>query len=137
FLAQEARIDHLQLAYRSAAAKYAEAAGLVAAIDRKRQWEFVLTEAIELATQGSEFGDNAALAESLTIYRAALLLAPRSERPLDWAMTQNNLGNALSILGERDSGTARLEEAVAVYRDALKEYTRERVPLDWAGTHHN
>jgi hypothetical protein len=52
--------------------------------------------------------------------------------PLDWAMTQNNLGNALGTLGERESGTARLEEAVAAYRDALKEVTRERVPLGWA-----
>ena len=41
--------------------------------------------------------------------------------PLDWAMTQNNLGNALSRLGERENGTARLQEAVAAYRDALKE----------------
>jgi len=52
-------------------------------------------------------------------------------------MTQNNLGNALSRLGERESGTARLEEAVVAYRDALKERTRERVPLDWAATQYN
>ena len=43
-----------------------------------------------------------------------------------------NLGNALSILGGRESGTARLEEAVAAYRAALEERTRDRVPLDWA-----
>jgi Tetratricopeptide repeat len=49
--------------------------------------------------------------------------------PLDWATTQNNLGTALSTLGERESGTARLEEAVAAYRAALEENTRERVPL--------
>ena len=36
-------------------------------------------------------------------------------------MTQNNLGNALWTLGERESGTARLEEAVAAYRAALEE----------------
>ena len=30
--------------------------------------------------------------------------------------TQNNLGDALRALGERESGTARLEEVVAVYR---------------------
>ena len=47
-------------------------------------------------------------------------------------MTQNNLGNALQTLGERESGTARLEEAVAAYRAALEERTRERVPLRWA-----
>ena len=49
-------------------------------------------------------------------------------------MTQNNLGNALRALGERESGTAKLEEAVAAFREALKERTRERVPLEWATT---
>ncbi len=57
--------------------------------------------------------------------------------PLDWAMTQNNLGNVLSTLGERESGTARLEQAVAAYRAALEEWTRERVPLGWATTQNN
>ena len=51
--------------------------------------------------------------------------------------TQNNLGVALSVLGERVRGTARLEEAVAAYRAALEENTRERVPLDWAVTQNN
>ena len=49
-------------------------------------------------------------------------------------MTQDNLGNALLSLGERESGTARLEQAVAAYRAALEEYTRERVPLRWSMT---
>ena len=39
-----------------------------------------------------------------------------------------NLGSALGILGERESGTARLEEAVAAYQAALEESTQERVP---------
>ena len=52
-------------------------------------------------------------------------------------MTQNNLGDALWALGERESGTARLEEAVGAYRAALEERTRERVPLDWAVTQNN
>jgi hypothetical protein len=43
-----------------------------------------------------------------------------------------NLGNALRILGERESGTAWLEEAVSAYREALQENTRARVPLEWA-----
>jgi tetratricopeptide (TPR) repeat protein len=57
--------------------------------------------------------------------------------PLDWAATQNNLGNALQALGWREGGTARLEEAVAAYRDALRECTRGRVPLQWAMTQNN
>jgi tetratricopeptide (TPR) repeat protein len=61
----------------------------------------------------------------------------RERVPLDWAMTQNNLGAALWTWGERETGTARLEEAVTAYRDALKERTRERVPLQWATTQNN
>jgi tetratricopeptide (TPR) repeat protein len=132
FLAQEARVDDLQLAYRSAAAKFAEAAGLVGPFDTEQQWRFLLAQAGELYKQGDEFGDNAALTEAIDIYRRCLALAPRSERPLDWARTQANLGNALLRLGERESGTAHLEGAVSAYREALQELTRERVPLDWA-----
>ena len=69
--------------------------------------------------------------------RDALQEWTRERVPLEWAMTQNNLGNALATLGERESGTARLEEAVAAYREALQENTRERVPLDWAMTQNN
>jgi tetratricopeptide (TPR) repeat protein/pimeloyl-ACP methyl ester carboxylesterase len=47
------------------------------------------------------------------------------------------LGAALSVLGERESGTARLEEAVSAYREALQENTRARVPLRWAMTQMN
>jgi hypothetical protein len=81
------------------------------------------------------------------------------------ASLTNNLGNALYVPGERESGTARLEtampsisishsgrqtaprriirgiagkrEAVSVYRAALAAWTRERVPLAWAMTHDN
>ncbi len=67
-------------------------------------------------------------------YRAALEEMTRERVPLDWAATQANLGTALSMLGERESGTARLEEAVVAYRAALKERTREHVPLQWAMT---
>jgi CheY-like chemotaxis protein len=61
----------------------------------------------------------------------------RERVPLNWAGTQNNLGNALRALGEREPGTGRLEEAVSAHREALSEYTRERVPLNWAGTQSN
>jgi tetratricopeptide (TPR) repeat protein len=118
FLAQRARIDDLQLSYRIAAAKYAEAAALVAPFDTEQQWGLLFDQAGELFKQGDEFGDNAALAEAIDVYRRCLALAPRSERPVDWARTQNNLGNALKALGGRESGTARLEEAVAAFREA-------------------
>jgi PAS domain-containing protein len=58
FLAREAEIDHLQLAYRSAAAKYQEAAALVAGFDPDGRWQFLNDQALELYSQGNEFGDN-------------------------------------------------------------------------------
>ena len=62
----------------------------------------------------------------------------RDRVPLDWAATQNNLGNALQTLGARESGTARLEQAVDAYGAALEEKcTRDRVLLDWAMTQNN
>jgi exonuclease VII small subunit len=47
-----------------------------------------------------------------------------------------NLGNALSMLGERESGTARLEEAVAAYRDALQEARSHQLPCADAPARH-
>ena len=61
----------------------------------------------------------------------------RARVPLEWAKTQNNLGNALLNLGERESGTARLEEAISAYREALQKRTRARAPLEWAMTQEN
>jgi hypothetical protein len=72
------------------------------------------------------------LEEEVVAFRDALKQRTRQRVPLDWAATQNDLGNVLSTLGARESGTARLEEAVAAYSNALRERTRERVPLDWA-----
>ena len=73
----------------------------------------------------------------MAAYREALEERTRERVPLDWAATQNNLGNALRALGERESGTRRLEEAVTAFREALKERSLERVPLDWAATQNN
>jgi hypothetical protein len=57
-------------------------------------------------------------------YRDALKEKTRERVPLDWATTQNNLGSALSTLGERESSTARLEEAVAAHRGLRRDCQR-------------
>ncbi|MFO1102433.1 MAG: tetratricopeptide repeat protein [Methylocystis sp.] len=136
-LADEARVDNLQLAYRAAASKYAEAARLVADFDSEGNVNWLLARAVELYAQGDEFEDSAALVDAVAAYRVALMKISRQRAPLQWAATQNDLGDALARLGERQSGIARLEEAVASYRAALTERTQERVPLDWAMTLNN
>ena len=72
------------------------------------------------------------LEQAVQAYRAALEVRTRERVPLDWAMTQNNLGAALRTLGELESGTERLEQAVQAHRAALEVFTVEDLPL-----HHN
>lgn len=71
------------------------------------------------AVLGEQSGEADWLEEAVTAYRAALEVRTRERVPLDWAMTNNNLGAALQTLGEREEGTARLEEAVSAFRAAL------------------
>jgi hypothetical protein len=55
---------------------------------------------------------------------------------IQWGTPQNNLGNVLRTLAERESGTTRLDEAVE-YRAAPAKCTRERVPPRAAMTQNN
>jgi hypothetical protein len=136
-LAERGRVARLSLRYRDSARFYAQARGAVDGIDDRATLEYALAQASALYAQGDEFGDNPALRDAIAAYGVALGLAPRDLVPQDWATTQNNLGNALWKLGQRERGTARLEEAVTAYRAALEERTRDRVPQDWAVTQNN
>jgi tetratricopeptide (TPR) repeat protein len=92
------------------------------------------SEATTLSEYGRDRASNVHLVAVITLRRKLLDAATSDD---ERALRQNNLGNALATLGERESGTARLEEAVAAYRAALEERTRDRVPLDWAMTQMN
>jgi hypothetical protein len=74
----------------------------------------------------SRWSGTARLEEAVAACRAALQERTRERVPLDWAMTQNNLGTALRTLGARESGTARLEEAVAAYRNRVASWSDKR-----------
>ena len=62
------------------------------------------------------------LERAVTAFCESLQECTRERVPIDWAGTQNNLANALQVLGERASGTTRLEQAVAAYRAALEVF---------------
>jgi tetratricopeptide (TPR) repeat protein len=72
----------------------------------------------------------ARLEEAVAAYRAALEERSRERVPLQWATTQNNLGTALSTLGERESGTARLEEAISCWDACLTVVSSAWLP-EW------
>jgi uncharacterized caspase-like protein len=136
-LSMRAGIASTRLAYRDAATDLSAAADLAERWDKTLAWRYRISQGNMRYRQGGEFGDNAALIDAIEINRRALALAPRLERPEDWAATQDNLGNALITLGVRESGKTRLEEAVAAFHLALEERARERMPLEWASTQNN
>ena len=123
--------------YLEAAELFGQAADYVPSGHASDRGGYLLRQAGALYRQGDESGDNDALHSAIDVYGRALGEYPRSHAPLDWATTQNNLGNALRVLGQREKGTVGLEEAVAAYRAALEERTRERDPLQWAATQNN
>jgi tetratricopeptide (TPR) repeat protein len=136
-LAARAGVARTRLEYRAAATDLKAAAKLAERWDLTDAWRYRLDQAANLRSYGDELGDNGVLIEAITVYRSALVLAPRNDTTGAWGRTQISLGDALRILGERESGTARLYEAAAAGREALVGITRDRLPLDWASAQIN
>ncbi|MFO0142470.1 MAG: tetratricopeptide repeat protein, partial [Aphanizomenon sp.] len=76
------------------------------------------------------------LENAIAAYQQALEERTRTDFPVDWASTQNNLGNAYSdrIRGDKADN---LENAIAAYQQALEVRTRTDFPVDWAMTQNN
>ncbi|MBK8177233.1 MAG: hypothetical protein IPK66_18840 [Rhodospirillales bacterium] len=75
-----------------------------------------------LRTHGDQSGQNAPLQDAVDAYRAALQEWTRERVPLDWAMTQNNLGNALWTLGDRTRDRAKVGEARQAFNAAFEGF---------------
>jgi tetratricopeptide (TPR) repeat protein len=137
--ARRGEIALTRLRYAEAAKHFANAAAAFPANSshEDKRISYVQRQANAFYLQGAEFGDNDALLSAIEGFKRLLEMTPRERAPLVWAATQNNLGTALSRIGERQSGTTKLEGAVVAYREALKELARERVPLEWAMTQNN
>ncbi|MCO5056962.1 MAG: tetratricopeptide repeat protein [Rhizobiaceae bacterium] len=135
--ARSAETKALAFNHLAAAADYAEAFTRVERRDAQLAWRYKNAEVLALTDHGNYKGDNAALTRAIEAGRWALRIAEELGDREGQAATQNNLGNALRRLGERERDTTHLEEAVVAYRAALLEFTRERVPLRWGHTQNN
>ena len=71
---------------------------------------------------GASIGDDQAMREAITAYRAALEVDTRASNPAMWAASQNNLGVALTTLGERGDDRAS-HEAIEALRTELRQMT--------------
>ena len=111
---------------------FEECLRVLAPADPGLRWSYAFSIGKVLSSYGDLAGHNDALEVAIYFYRLALTDAPRERVPLNWAMTQKHLGDALAMRGARAADTQRLREAVDAYLEALNEVTRERAPLDWA-----
>jgi len=74
---------------------------------------------------------------AITAYREALKVYTLERFPMDYAMTQNNLGNAYGRLAEVEAKAENCKKAIEAHKEALKVYTLERFPMDYAMTQNN
>ncbi len=139
FARAEAEAWMLERNWQAAAQVWRDSAHKLAPFDAKAAGDLLNTAGIALSEFGTKYGD-LALEAAIASFRAALEMHMREDLPVDWAMTQNNLGLSLRTQGERlggQAGMGLLREAVAAFRAALEMHTREDLPVDWAKTQNN
>ena len=123
--------------YEQAAELFGQAAEYVPPEHPDERGGYLSDQAHALYRQGDERGDNAALVAASAIWdELAAREHSRDRVPLVWALTQNNLGKALRVLGERGDDDALLR-AVDTCQAALQELTRESAPRTWAAIQSN
>jgi tetratricopeptide (TPR) repeat protein len=119
-----------------AAARYREAANYMRPFDEMEWARLKYQQGLSLYMQGQYSLDTALLWRAIGANQEALKAFTRERAPLEWADTQDNLGNAFAALGDRGNDDA-LEQAAIAYKKALEERTRDHVPLKWAATQNN
>ncbi|NCP18835.1 MAG: tetratricopeptide repeat protein [Erythrobacter sp.] len=134
-----AEADLAALEWESAAVNWQAAAAMLAPFDAEAAGDLGNTAGIALFEFGRKH-PGGALDAAVAAFRQSLGVYTRDDLPADWAMAQNNLGNALATQGERlggQTGIDLLGEAVAAYRQALEVRTRDDRPVRWATTQNN
>jgi len=79
---------------------------------------------------------SAKLLEAIDLYSKTADVYKRRSNQDNWAVTQNNLGNAYGDLPTGDH-VANLQKAIAAYEAALQVRTEKDFPVDWAMTQNN
>jgi tetratricopeptide (TPR) repeat protein len=77
------------------------------------------------------------LKRAIDAFREALRFRTPDAAPLDYAMTQDNLGIAYRDLAAVEDRTDNLKRAIDAFREALRFYTPDAAPLAYAQTQAN
>ncbi len=136
-IAARGQVAFLQADYLAAADHYARAADTVPQTALEERWKHQIHRARALYERGERFNEADSLRLATRVYLdQATPLAPLSARPYDWAVTQNNLGNAYWGLGRGGDASAQ-RNAVNAFRAALSVWTLEIAPNEWAHAQSN
>ncbi len=71
---------------------------------------------------------------AISAFEKALKVRTRESFPMDYAMTQNNLGNAYSTLAPVREKAAHCRMAISAFEKAIKVFTLETFPMQYAMT---
>ena len=74
---------------------------------------------------------------SIAAYEEALKITTLDRFPMQYAMTQNNIGNAYGTLGEVENKVQNCKKSIVAFEEALKVTTFDRFPMDYAMTQNN
>ena len=98
------------------------------------QWAEVSTEFGEaLFTYGQRrLDDTEYLDDAQHAFEATLKIWSKDKEPVDWARTQNNLGNVLATKGDQAQDPQLWQQAQAAYVAALEVWTEDTQPFEWA-----
>src|SRR5262249_44620522 len=82
---------------------------------------------------GNRTDDNATMHQAVDAFRSVLAETSPDNDAYDWAMTQYNLGSALTQLSGKEGATAAdLQDGLAALRAALGRFDRTKYPEEWA-----
>lgn len=135
--AEEAETAILDFDYKAASQKYAAAYEQVKGRDDLLARRYKLAEATTLTDYGAYKGDNEALITATRLLDAALAITSKTDFPGDWAGLQMGRGNALQLLGTRETGTETLAKAIEAYEAAIGVWVRGSQPSHWAQVQSN
>lgn len=135
---RRAELAMVRLNFEEARSLYRQLAARAGAAAARMKWQSAMGVAETYYQEGQINGDNNALRRAVEEYRdKALPLAPGTGRPSDPAATLNNLGNVLTLWGERAGHEGRLRDATKAYVKAMSIWTEKSAPDEWARTQNN
>ncbi len=74
---------------------------------------------------------------AIKAYQNALKMYIEEQFPVDYAMIQNNIGNAYVTMAEVEDTAQNCKKSIKAYQNALKIYTEKQFPIQYVMTQNN